>query len=234
MRYVSFHPWGSIRADGNRRRKSIQQIVDKIWNPDPFGSGIKMFVAGGGVLWTPVLMNGESIQTPNQLGQFRIQPGETVGWLASRQPPLHRDKMEARGMINPLQLDVTELLTAGIAANKEKGTGTESLEVLYDCRFLLRFNLTRIPENIATAIMVPQTDERILIQPTTRWYWPKVVWQRSVNAVVLHSVVRQDRNRLKVWGGTKEHDYRQYWTRKDTVVSAGWIDIEWIRSSSAI
>lgn len=237
MRYVSFHPWGSIRADGNRRRKSIRQIVNKIWNPDPFASGIKMFVAGGGVLWTPVLIQGEGIKTPGRIGEFGIKPGETVGWLASRQPPLHRDKMEERGMINPLQLNVTELLTA-MTTDNEKGASTEVLEVLYDCRFLLRFNLTRMPGKIATAIMKPQQVEQILVQPNSRWYWPKVVWRRGREIdVVLHSdIVDTNKSQQQMWTGqtNEEHDHRQYWKRPDNVVSAGWIEIEWIRSLSAI
>jgi hypothetical protein len=192
-----------------------------------------MFVAGGGVLWTPVLIRGESIKTPGRIAEFGIKQGETVGWLASRQPPLHRDKMEERGIVDPLQLDVTELLTV-VALNNEKGVREEVLEVLYDCRFLLRFNLTRMPGVIATAITKPE--DRILVQPNSRWYWPKVVWQRGRDIDVLHSAI-VDKSERPFWSGprqTKEdYDAREYWKRPD-VVSSDWIEIEWIRSLNAI
>jgi len=60
MRYVSFQPWGSVRADGNRRVHTIQRIVDQIWAPDPHAANLSHFVAGSGVLWSPVLINTDS------------------------------------------------------------------------------------------------------------------------------------------------------------------------------
>ena len=44
-----------------------EQILDRLWSRNPFESGKGLFVAGGGVLWTPVLIKGMKIKTSNRL-----------------------------------------------------------------------------------------------------------------------------------------------------------------------
>ncbi|GLB34753.1 putative PP-loop family protein [Lyophyllum shimeji] len=56
LRYVSFHPWGSMRAHAKRRKAAIGQIVDTLWRPMDAWSILRPFTAGGGVLWTPVVL----------------------------------------------------------------------------------------------------------------------------------------------------------------------------------
>ncbi|KAF8891234.1 PP-loop family-domain-containing protein [Infundibulicybe gibba] len=135
MRYVSFHPWGSVRADGNRRQASIQQIIEKLWTPNPFRSGIKCF-----------------IKTPERVNNAGVAEGETIGWLASRQPPLSRYKMEQQGIKNPLRLDITKFICDAITA-WQSGTGEATATVLYDCRFLVEFDLSKIPGSIVADLL---------------------------------------------------------------------------------
>lgn len=228
MRYASFHPWGSVRADGNRRRTSLDQIKDKLWNPDPFAAGIKMFVAGGGILWTPVVVRNNNIKTPDRIRQNGIRAGENFAWLASRQPPLNRERMKEIGIENPLQRDITGALAEGIAK------GDEILEILWDCRFVVRFNFSRIPRDIVAAITSPSEDEKIVIHPQTRWYWPRVVRERGEVSQLLHSEVEDTTSKSLLDGHQEEEDHTIYWKPREKGLSADWIDVRWIRSLGSL
>ncbi|KAF7363925.1 ATP-bind-3 domain-containing protein [Mycena sanguinolenta] len=63
MRYLSFHAWGSLRADADRRQKSVDQLVQNLWVPDPFAAKIAPFVAGGGVWWMPAVVGEKTLET---------------------------------------------------------------------------------------------------------------------------------------------------------------------------
>ncbi|PFH54140.1 hypothetical protein AMATHDRAFT_135540 [Amanita thiersii Skay4041] len=233
MRYVSFHPWGSLRADGQRRKASLDQIIGKLWTPNPFTSGIRMFVAGGGVLWMPVLIKGNQIRTPDRLPN-PLPAEENIGWLASRQPPLHKDKMKALNMVNPLRLDVTDLLRTRIhAITTSSASSVES--VLYDCRFLVHFDISRIPQRIVEQINESDMSYKIMLIPNTRWYWPQIVEENGNNGTVLHSEVQGNREILSfLKAPDAQIDYTSYWKRREVPVVADWIKIEWIRPLTAL
>ena len=110
MRYVSFYPWGSIRADGNRKKKMREQVLERLWSSDPFESGTGPFVAGGGVLWTPVFVKGTKFKIASSLTRVSPEVGETVAWLASRQPPMNKRQVNETKMVEVLHIDVTETL----------------------------------------------------------------------------------------------------------------------------
>lgn len=227
LRYVSFHPWGSPRADANRRNSSIQQIIHKVWNPDPFLANIRTFAAGGGVLWTPVTFEGGHIRLPNRVLEAGIGRHEAFGWLASRQPPLSQTKMDARRLPDPLTVDVTQLLAKAL---EERRDGAHPVvQVLYDCRFLVHFNLGKIPRDLVRWLM--RNEGKIMIYPNTRWYWPKIVEERGGTTKVLHSKI-SDPNEIPFESKSIE-DSMMYWAPKKPDVSE-WIDIEWIRSLSAL
>jgi tRNA(Ile)-lysidine synthase len=203
MRYVSFNPWGSMRAEGNRRRASIQQIVDKLWHPNPLESRIGRFVAGSGVLWEYVVStrpNGRVIRV--RAGRV---PEGAVGWLASR---MAQTRQMPQGEENPLIRDVTSLLS--------QPSKTEVVDVLYDCRFLVRFNVAKMPTDITATITSTGHHSRIVILADTIWLWPKVWWMKTwEDPVALASVDEQ----LEAEG--REED------------SSSWIHFEWIRSLDA-
>jgi hypothetical protein len=138
----------------------------------------------------------------------RVKSGESCGWLASRQPPKTGEM---------LQLDITDRL---ITTDKVM----KFLEVIYDCRFLLRFNLDMIPVDIATSITRPGCDGKILVQPQSEWYWPKVVWRRP-------GIIDED---LCSFDAPIEDKGRQDSTRTVKRVTPAWIDMEWIRSLDAL
>lgn len=225
MRYVSFQPWGSVRADGNRRKSSIQQIVDKIWTPDPRSAKIRHFTAGGGVLWSPAVIRGDlthhrdATRCPDlRIDTIDLAAGDRFGWLASRQPPFHKNTRAKGHGSDPLTFDLTDQLRqAGneVAQNHE---ATKTLEILYDCRFLLRFDVTSMPPEIGVSLAVGRS--QILVRPRTRWYQPEVVWQVPGRTVVLAHI--SDESQV---GGEPLH-----------ISSNGllnWIRMYWIRTLDA-
>ena len=229
LRYISFHPWGSLRADANRRTTSISQITHKLWKPNPFVDKIRMFVAGGGVLWIPVAIEGNYIKTPDSIFLTGIRDDDSFGWLACRQPPLHRQKMEARGLISPLRVNITQQIKK--ALERRRDGAFPSVQYLYDCRFLISLDAEKIPAQLADELLSPQNQESIMIYPHTRWYWPKVVRERDGMVDVLHSKIDSS-------PGSRRDDYQQksydYWKPRVEAVASDWITIRWIRSLEAI
>ena len=229
MRYISFHPWGSIRAEGNRRGSSVHQIVQKIWETDPSNRGI--FVAGGGVMWAPVIVGLRgNLKRPNPIQTSEVGPGERLAWMASRQPPLHKDKMLKMGIVDPLHVDLTSTLTKKMTDS----SNTYDMAVLYDCRFLLRFNLRLIPETIIASLTNPLVEGKIMVKPHTRWYWPMVIWQKAGKEETLASEILR-KNSSKPGA----HEWRDLGkSRLEKQDRNGGrpygIQIEWIRSLKAI
>lgn len=170
MRYVSFHPWGSLRADGNRRRSSVQRIIDTLWQSD----GASPFTAGGGVLWQPVIFSAKRrLRVGTQCLGRQLQPGERFAWMASRLPAVPYNMLDTAKLSSKLDVDITERLAIAISR------GDYSLEVLFDCRFLVRFDLSQISETLVEALQKYQeTGVKVRIKPHTKYYWPKVVLQK--------------------------------------------------------
>ncbi|KAJ7461573.1 PP-loop family-domain-containing protein [Mycena latifolia] len=232
LRYVSFHAWGTVRADGNRRRESLTRIVDCLWTPDPFKARLMPFVAGGGVMWTPVLV-GREIHFPMNGVTLSPRTGEIVAWLASRQPPLSLARMATLGITNPLRINLTERLRA--ALQRRDAAPGEVIDVLWDCRFMLRLDVGKVPDDLARVIL--DGKEELWIHPHTRWYWPKVL-RMIPNAIpelrtetVIHSTLAPPEQSI----AKLDRDTMALWPRVRILpVTASWIHVEWIRSLSAI
>ncbi|KAJ7481146.1 PP-loop family-domain-containing protein [Mycena galericulata] len=223
MRYVSFHAWGTVRADGNRRRSSLEQIIKKLWTSDPFEAKITPFTAGGGVVWTPVLVGAASLRIP--VGRTEAGPGEIVAWLASRQPPLSRQRLFALGIPNPLRIDVTQQLRQKLKS-RDRNPG-QVLEILWDCRFMVHMDIDKVPDDIVEGVL--HGKEHVWITTNTRWYWPKVVniKPNAVEETLLHSTINiPDQGIVKL-----DRDIMLSWPLVDIdEVTASWIRSEWIRS----
>jgi tRNA(Ile)-lysidine synthase len=225
MRYVSFQPWGSIRADGNRRISSIQRIVDMIWAPDPHSADTRRLAAGSGVLWTPVIIRSNSVGRKilkATIPDVNLGAGDKFGWLASRQPPFHKNIRAIGDASNPLTFNLTDQLRQlSDRLKEERGnerTARRTLEILYDCRFLLRFDVTKMPPEIDMSLR--ESRSQILVEPYTRWYLPHVVWQRpgdSINLAVMNDAVQEPSRVLKIPKGKL----------------SGWITMNWIRTLNA-
>ncbi|KAJ7137814.1 PP-loop family-domain-containing protein [Mycena epipterygia] len=235
MRYVSFHAWGTVRADGNRRKTSLARITENLWVKDPIADRISPFVAGGGVFWTPVIVGGAYMRFPTADGRLTVGQGEISAWLAARQPPLSQQRMADQNMVNPLRLDITEKVREKLQTRHENPG--QILDVLWDCRFLLQMDIDKIPDDVAQAIL--DGGARLLVHPNTRWYWPKVLIQtpnphskdNPISAHILHSslsiphqrIIKLDRDTMESWPFVRI-----------PYVTAPWIRTEWIRSLAAL
>ncbi|KAG7092935.1 hypothetical protein E1B28_009240 [Marasmius oreades] len=180
LRFISFHPWGSLKAQVKRRNMGLMQISEKLWDPNPLSPVIPEFCAGGGVQWAPVIIQGSNFRFPRHSSPF-LTEGQSVGWMAFRQrPPTMVWRVDAR---DSLRVDLTPIL----ASHLQLGT---VFEYLYDCRFLLTFDLAKIPGDILRIIRDPDHGEGLWLKPCTKWFWPRLVWKRVGHEdVVLHSKV---------------------------------------------
>ena len=75
-----------------------------------------------------------------------------------------------------------------MASNLEAGNPT--LEYLYDCRFLITFDLTRLPSEIVRILRQPEEGEGLWLTPYAKWIWPRLVWRRpGQKDVELHAKI---------------------------------------------
>lgn len=220
LRTISFYPWGSLQSEAGRRQLSLKQIITKLWNPDPFTDGIKPFVAGGGVLWKPVVYRREKIKDVTRVSD--LLSDDTVAWLASRQPPFDK-KNELLRMAEDSSLfrDITNSLVDGLDLWKTNN-GPEYVEVLFDCRFLVSFRLPHIPIEILSALMSGRG--KLLLQASSRWYSPLVLYQEHDTARIIHSLVSDDFSGAHSWDNKSMEEK----------VSVDWIVVKFIRTLNAI
>ncbi|EKM82493.1 hypothetical protein AGABI1DRAFT_68155 [Agaricus bisporus var. burnettii JB137-S8] len=249
LRYISFHPWGSVRSQARRSRHSLDHIIENVWNPSPFTSrGIRPIVAGGGVLWRPVLVDPLKA-TANFLGRG----GRGIlGWMAVRQPPYNPEKMAAYGLEDSLNVDITGTLREALKAwDQGRGSGPQTIQILWDCRFLLDFDLASIPQHlIHDLFQTPPSSSspKIAIRWWTKYYYPKVVlvprngkvaWsEKEDREVVLHSDVKiglnpvlvQSRPRMSTPYLNKVRNEGGEGLKGNTpIVVSEWVTTRWIR-----
>jgi tRNA(Ile)-lysidine synthase len=194
LRYVSFHPWGSMRADGYRRRKCLSNVIHKLWHSHPNTTGVTKFNSRAGVLWWPMYVqpSGEIVSVEEARPHH---DQSNFGWLASRMPPFRYASSRPATQADTLTINVTRTLL--------DSTPSTPASVLYDCRFVVRFNLAKAPPDLARQL---ENGGKVLIAPHTKWYWPQVWLHRKEreDAVVLASL--------------------------DTLCPQDWIQIEWMRT----
>ncbi|KAF5381012.1 hypothetical protein D9615_004139 [Tricholomella constricta] len=232
MRYASYHPWGSMRADAGRRKGSISQVVDQLWKPFHTKSILRPFTAGGGVLWTPVVVRGNSIKFPKSTAFAGIREDETVGWLVSRQPPMNRLRQQERGLPNRLEINATNPITEGW--HRWKSGGAPVASVLYDCRFLVQFNLEKMPREIASRLLDPDSQEKMMVYSKTRWYWPSVALEGNGNLEVFHDKISEKATNPFLGDADARAETRLYPHGQSESLDSGWISIEWIRPLTAL
>jgi len=102
----------------------------------------------------------------------------------------------------------------------QAGKATKILDILYDCRFLLRFDVTKMPPEIGISLALGRS--QVLVRPHTRWYWPEIVWKRSTGRTDVLAAIedeRQGRERLSEMSPEGR--------------LPNWIHMKWIRTLDA-
>lgn len=219
------------------------------------------------MLWIPVSVDsteatpscldvGGRIKRPNPddiaSGRARLGRGVT-GWIATRQPPHRPEKMREYGLEDTLNVDLTDTLKRGLVDwNGGKGSGPQVIEVLWDCRFLVRFDLAKMPKRIADMILAQGQlgSPKVAIRWWTKYYFPKVVltpsngqvaWSETEDKeVVLHSNIdshtpsllfslKPDAKEKSVSNATMNR-YKAGGAMGNTpLITSNWISAFWIR-----
>ena len=166
LRFVSPHPWGSRTAEAFRKSAGLDRIAASLFDYASDDASKRLaFSAGSHVLWTPVYIRPDG-QLKHEKPVSGID-GWTEAWLASRLPP-YKSTNSATG----LEIDITSFIL-------DKNTSTGPVEVLYDNRFVLSFDLDAIPDEVLDQLRAPSDRRRLVIAPTKKYFLPRLAFRVS-------------------------------------------------------
>jgi hypothetical protein len=160
--------------------------------------------------------------------------------------------MKALGAKINMNVDLSATLSEGLKAWDEgKGEGPAVIEVLWDCRFLIRFDLAKMPEQIATMLLNDPGAHQIVAQGWTDYCCPKIVaishgnpieWSedKEHRAMVLHSNIDshtpswllqlKSNPKFKTASPDDPKDDRSKLKKRITPIrESGWIHTSWVR-----
>lgn len=166
LRTISPRPWGSQAAEGYGNRTRIENIVAFLW-PENQAIYRKRFGMGSRVLWVPVSIREDGIVKARP-----PLPNEIPSWVAQREAPMRDGRYRTAQKAHPLMNDLTSAI---LKSRPEKG----GYQQLYDCRFLIHLDIPKIPGYILASLRDPELKGRVVVEPDSTWYLPKVVWQRN-------------------------------------------------------
>ena len=216
LRYVSYEPWGSLRSEVGRRQKSVDRLVKVLWDAKAlrYRKNIS-FTVGSGVWWKPAFVTkGHILKTV--VKELNIQD---LMWFAHRHPSINHPTAPVSDKDN-LRIVMTDRLREGRIA-WESNEGPDTLEVLFDRRFLIRFRLDKMPEDLFEAL---KTNGGVIIKKRSPWHLPEVCFKQSKEYTVIHTLVQREKfTWVREWG-TK--------TYIDT--ESNWITIHYVRPISSL
>lgn len=214
LRYVSYEPWGSMRAEAGRRQKSVRRLMQVLWDEQGIRTRKNIsFTVGSGVWWKP------SFVTAGHVLKTVVKDLDPKGimWFAHRHPSInHPDAPVSDNLLKVM----TQPLRAGREA-WEAGKGPDALEVLFDRRFLIRFQLDKMPEDVISALHV---NGGIIIKKRSPWHLPEVNFKQNKIFTVLHTQILREKFTWEREWGTK--------TYIDT--NSDWITIQYVRPISSL
>jgi hypothetical protein len=216
LRYVSYEPWGSIRSEVGRREKSLRRLVQVLWDAKGlrFRKNIS-FTVGSGVWWKPAFVTkGHVLKTVvNNL------PANDIMWFAHRHPTINHPTAPTPVSDN-LRIVMTDQLRKGRMA-WEANEGPDTIETLFDRRFLIRFQLDKMPEDLYEKL---KTNGGVVIKKRSPWHLPEVNFKQDKVYTVIHTLIQREKfTWVREWG-TK--------TYIDT--ESNWITIQYIRPISSL
>lgn len=147
LRYVSPNPWGHPSAEAFGSSTNIAQISRLLWSSDETK---RPFTLGSQVIWRPVKCREGYHQNISY-------------WIASRQPPILRNKA-----VNPCVADVTHLFKT-----RQKG-----FYYIWDNRFLVIIVPAVAPSHVQT-LLASHTDGQVIVAPHSKWFLPRVEFRYS-------------------------------------------------------
>lgn len=215
LRYVSYEPWGSPRSEAGRRQGSVKRLMNVLWDAQSLRNRKNIsFTVGSGVWWKPAFVTKKTLLLRTVVNEMPIND---LMWYASRHPSI---KSPTAPVADTLRFVMTDKLRAGRVAWEEK-SGPSTLELLYDRRFLIRFQLDKMPQELFDAL---KKNGGVVIKPRSPWFLPEINFKQSKVFTVLHTEIKRDQFTWERQWGTKIY--------KDTV--SDWITIEYIRPISSL
>ena len=219
LRYVSFHPWGSLRGDANRKSIKIELIKTNLWTPNPTDPLIRPFTGGSGVQWSLACTRGEKFHMLSDLHPH-VRQSFTIGWIA------YRPKRYGWQGPNDLAHDVSLELTSALRDNQNV------LDILFDNRFRVRFDLLAVPKDIRAQLIDGSAGIRIVA--TTKWNLPSIrlITNRGRTVTILHDTIENTQNQYEVF--LPERIYSKRSRSKASPAKSSWIASEFIRPITAL
>ena len=214
LRYVSYEPWGSLRSQVGRRNKSVQRLMTVLWD----AKGLRYrknisFTVGSGVWWKPAFVTkGHVLKTV-----VNTLPINNLMWFAHRHPTINHPTAPP-AVSDDLRILMTDQLRNGRKA-WEADEGPDTIEVLFDRRFLIRFQLDKMPQDIIEGL---KSNGGVVIKKRSPWHLPEVNFKQNKIYTVIHTLIPRDKFSWEREWGTK--------TYIDT--ESDWITIQYIRSIS--
>lgn len=213
LRYVSYEPWGSPRSEVGRRQDSVNRLIRNLWDEQSLHRGENIsFTVGSGVWWKPALVTKSHVLR-TVVKTFAIND---LVWCAARHPSIK----SPAPVTDTLRIVMTDKLRTGRAAWEAK-EGPNTLEILYDRRFLIRFRLDKMPQELFEAL---KKNGGVVVKPRSSWFLPEINFEQSKVFTVLHTEIKRDQFTWEREWGTKIY--------KDT--ASEWITIEYIRPISSL
>jgi tRNA(Ile)-lysidine synthase len=217
IRYVSPHPWGSLKSEARRRRRNLQELYQNIFVPNPLLNANFKFTSGGEVMWRAVYKQGSAIRMPEHRHEVRKGRREE-GWLVTRRPP-----QLGHSSWGAMYKDVTAKLRRAIESDASE------FSLLWDCRYLIRFSVENMDPSHRHDLQLGNIQMRII--PSPSFFSPMVQEQRMPDGLpsIIHGQVLgldphyeliNARSSLKGWSHYLSGDFRK---------RVPWISIRWIR-----
>ena len=214
LRYVSYEPWGSLRSEAGRRQKSVNRLTRVLWDESALRNRKNIsFTVGSGVWWKPAFVTkGHVLRTV-----VNTLPIKDLMWFASRHPSVNSPTAPVS---DNLRIVMTSELREGRIA-WEAGEGLDTLEVLFDRRFLIRFRLDKMPEDLFEGL---KTNGGVVIKKRSPWHLPEINYKQNKVYTVIHTQIQREKfTWVREWG-TK--------TYIDT--DSDWITIQYIRPITSL
>lgn len=214
-RYVSPEPWGGPSAELGRRKDSMDRLIKHMSHSLTVfrKKGDNSLCVGSRVWWRLAFLTKVTFRTTVQAAR----PQDLV-WLAMRQPERRAGGPE--GMPHPLRVNVTPWVMEARGAFLS-GNGPSTLEILFERRFVVRFFLDKIPQEMLDYI---KKGDKILIKHHQVWMLPQVAHIKSKKSHPIHTVIPPD-------GPSKGHEWG---IKASKMHTTNWIGIECARPLSAI
>jgi tRNA(Ile)-lysidine synthase len=214
LRYVSYEPWGSMRSEAGRRQKSVKRLMQVLWDAQGVRTRKSIsFTVGSGVWWRPSFVTkGHVLKTVVKDFDFN-----NLMWFASRHPSI--DSPTAPKSDN-LRIVMTDQLRHARAAWEAK-QGPDAVEIVFDRRFLIRFQLDKMPEDVVNALHV---NGGVVIKKRSPWHLPEVNFKQNKIYTVIHTQILREQFTWEREWGTK--------TYIDT--NSDWIIIQYLRPISSL